>query len=243
MSFADASATRVIVNSVHASAVIDSWTVSGERMLSSVPSVLDTGDRFLPSIRNGQLSLTGMYEATTVTGPDPVFGTAITTASDDNLLWTFCPNGTTLGQRAYLTASDATGYKLASKKGDAVRMDISATPDDGPDYGFNLHALGAETANLNSTSVDNGAASTNGGVAMLHVTAYSGFTNVVLKTQMSTDNFGANTVDLVTFTTVTGVTQQRVLVAAGTSVSRYLRSSITVTGSGSITFHMAFARR
>ena len=48
---------------------------------------------------------------------------------------------------------------------------------------------------------------------------------------------------LVTFATVTAVTAERVVVAPGTTVRRYLRVVDDVTGAGSISRGITFARR
>lgn len=77
-----------------------------------------------------------------------------------------------------------------------------------------------------------------GGAGYLQVTAYSGFTNVVVRIRHSPDDI--TYADLITFATVTGITSQRVVVAG--TVDRYLCSTGTVTGSGSITPFSGFSR-
>lgn len=77
-----------------------------------------------------------------------------------------------------------------------------------------------------------------GGVGYMHCTAYSGFTNVVLKIMHSPDD--VTYAALVTFTTITAVTKER-RTAAG-NVDRYLSSQGTVTGAGSITVFSGFSR-
>jgi len=49
----------------------------------------------------------------------------------------------------------------------------------------------------------------------------------------------------VTFATVatTVLTAERVLVAAGTTVNRYLRATSTTSGTGAVVYTVAFARR
>lgn len=89
------------------------------------------------------------------------------------------------------------------------------------------------------------ASTVNGGVAYQQVSAYSGFTQVVGKVRHSTDD--STYVDLVTFTAVTAGpgdvnASQRSVVAAGTTVNRYLKHTGTVTGSGSITPFAGFVR-
>jgi hypothetical protein len=106
-----------------------------------------------------------------------------------------------------------------------------------------LTGLAAVTATGNGTSRDNGASTSDGGVAQLHVTANTMNNNTVFKVQHSADN--STWADLATFTTVatTVTTSERVTVAAGTTVNRYLRATHTASGTGSITFITAFARR
>ena len=85
--------------------------------------------------------------------------------------------------------------------------------------------------------------SNNGGVAYLSVSAFTGFTGVVVKVRGSADNITYT--DLVTFTTVVGAppdatAAQRVTVAG--VIPRYLCVSGTVTGAGSIQPVVGFKR-
>ncbi len=85
--------------------------------------------------------------------------------------------------------------------------------------------------------------SNNGGVAYLMVSAFSGFTGVVVKLRGSADN--VTYADLATFTTVVGpppdVTAAQRVVVAGV-IPRYLSVSGTVTGAGSIQPFVGFKR-
>jgi hypothetical protein len=77
----------------------------------------------------------------------------------------------------------------------------------------------------------------------VHTTAIAGAApSVVWKIQHSTDN--STWADLVTFAASTAVGFERVEVAAGTTVNRYLRAIRTFGGTTtSITSAVAFARR
>jgi hypothetical protein len=236
MAFVDASASRVLVNERHLSAYIDSWTYEGARDLATVTTILDTGARFIPSIHTGKVGVTGLFDSTTGAIHDEVSSAL---GVDNGLLWTILPSGLTLGQPALMCVSELSDYKVTSKVGEAVAVSIDTQSDDGTDIGVQLHALGAETVDTNSTSVDNAAGTTNGGVAHLHVTAYSGLTNAVIKVQHSTDNSAWS--DLITLSTVTAITSQRSTVTG--TVNRYVRSFLDVTGAGSVTFALSFARR
>jgi hypothetical protein len=115
----------------------------------------------------------------------------------------------------------------------------------GLESGIVLHAQSAETATVNGTSVDNAAASTNGAVGQLHVTAKADTTAVwTIKIQHSTDN--STFVDLITFTNVSNRTlaagAQRIEVTG--TINRYTRVQATlVSGTTSITPVVTFARR
>lgn len=151
-------------------------------------------------------------------------------------------DGAGVGRRAILLEAVSTSYELSSPLTDVVAISGGANANQGLDYGVWLGALSAITGTSTGTSVDNSASSTNGGVAHLHITANTRSSTTVAKVQHSTDN--SVWADLVTFTTVgTGaVTSQRATVTG--TVNRYLRALVTpASGTGSITFSIAFSRR
>lgn len=99
-------------------------------------------------------------------------------------------------------------------------------------------ALTSETV---QTSVDNGAASTNGAGGYLEVSAYSGFTSVTVILQHSTDNSAWSNITGGGFTAVTSAPTAQRLSISGT-INRYTRSWVQVSGSGSVTLAVALAR-
>lgn len=105
--------------------------------------------------------------------------------------------------------------------------------------GVLLLAHAAQTAGWTSTAVDNAASSANGGSGYLEVSALSGFTSVTVKVRHSADN--VTYADLITFTAVTAAPTAQRSTVAGT-VNRYLLTTGAVTGSGSITPVVGFAR-
>lgn len=118
-------------------------------------------------------------------------------------------------------------------------ISASAEADDAWDLGIILHPNTAETAAVNSNSVDESAATTEGGVGHLHVLAATGAT-VTVKIQHSTDD--STWADLITFTSVTGVVKERIELGAAVTVNRYVRCIITGTLT-SLTYVVAFSRR
>lgn len=231
-------ASRVLVNELHASGELSGWSAGKTCPLADATNLLSAGGVTEPGIVAGTISLKGWVD----TGATSLAAEAAAAHGVEGaLLVTVCPDGVTVGATALMAVCDQAGFAVDASSDATVPLSIEAMPDAGIDWGVVLHGLTAETADANATSVDNTAATTNGGVAALHLPAYSGLTNVVVKVQHSTDN--STWVDLVTFATATGVTSERVVVATGTTVRRYLRATTDVTGTGTCTPVVAFARR
>ncbi len=154
---------------------------------------------------------------------------------------TYGPNGLALGAELFMVGAYEASLKLGAQVSGMATFDLSAQPDGPPDpIGRSLHDLTAETADASGSAYDGGAATANGGVGHLHVTAFSGFSGVdVIVEDSATGSSGWATI--LTFTTAAGLTSQRSAISG--AVRRYLRVSWDVTGSGSITFACGFARR
>lgn len=138
-------------------------------------------------------------------------------------------------------AFGATVSRVAAR-GQLHRMNIEYVVTGPKDEGVILQRLAAQTVTGDTQSADsqdNGASTANGGAGYLQVTAYSGFTTVVVKVRHSVDDIVY--ADLITFATVTAAPVGERVTVAGT-VNRHLAASWTVTGTGSITFMVGFAR-
>lgn len=149
-----------------------------------------------------------------------------------------------IGARAELLKALTANYQRTSPVGGVCTISASLEGNGGLDNGVCLHPLGAETATGNSASHDHGAATSNGGVAHLHVTAKAGTApTLAVKVQHSADD--AVWVDLATFATLNdALGVERVEVAAGTTVNRHTRATRTIGGTTpSWTHAVAFARR
>lgn len=100
-----------------------------------------------------------------------------------------------------------------------------------------------------SGALDNTASSANGGAAYLQITGLTlgGYTSVSIVLQHSSDNgVGDPFVQIGSaFANATTTGAQRVRIADGTTVKRYLRAFVTWNGAGSgqsVTYCVAFAR-
>lgn len=252
MPFLHGSSTAVLVNEVLVSSEVNGWSIGWNRQMSEVTCVGQTpgaaGSNFVPGLQSGTLGLRGPQQADPLTGLTAEIQQAI--GVDNSFLCTCLPDGTAVGKPALFMIGDPTEYAVDATVADAVGMTFSAQADEAIEMGFTVTGLQAYTADaLAGTSVDRGAAlspgplayTSRGLAAAVHVTAYSGFTGVAVKIQHSTDN--SSWADLVSFTNITAVGREKVGTAYNTQVNRYLRASVDVTGTGSVTLLVAAAPR
>ena len=189
----------------------------------------------------GTISFEGLFDGTT-SSADELFSAALGNTTDRVV--TVSTDSTAIGGRTILASASSTSYEISSPLTDVVSVSAEAIANGGLDSGLWLVCQTAVSATTNTASVDNAASSTNGGVAHLHVTANARTATTVIAVQHSADN--STWADLVVFGTValSGLDSERVEVASGTTVNRYLRTRTTIaTGTGAITRSVAFSRR
>lgn len=230
--------SRVFVNELHASGELSGWSAAKACPLAERTNLLSDGAVTSPGIVAGTISLKGWVDSAATSLAAEAAAAA---GAESGLLVTVCPDGTAVGATALMAVCDQTGFVVDGDAAATVPLAIEALPDAGIDWGKVLHGATAETADADAASVDGAAGTTNGGVAALHMIAYSGLTDATVKVQHSTDD--ASWDDLVTFAAATDVTREQVVVAAGTTVNQYLRVTTDVTGTGTCTPVVAFARR
>jgi hypothetical protein len=229
--------TVVMADSNDLSTYLNSVSVTNEVETPETTTFGSAARSFIVGHRDGSISFEGLFEGGTTTGIDYILNTAIGSGP----IMSVSGDGAGVGRRAILLSADSTSYEVSSPLTEVVAISGEAIADGGLDYGVWLACQSAITTTLTGTSVDNAAASTNGGVAHLHITANSNSGTTVAKVQGSANN--STWADLVTFTTVAiGTTASQRSVISG-SVPRYLRALVTPAGAGSLTVSIAFSRR
>jgi hypothetical protein len=230
--------SRLYVGTQRFSAFASGFNIESMSDMLDVSSLEDQAKVFIP----GQFGGTGSI--------DMMLDTAYATQSQFTTLntWigtpqveTLGPSGAAITNEVWMVTANQSNVSMASAVADKVTAQTSITHDGAIDRGVIIAAETAITIDTNGTSVDNGASTANGGVAHLHVTAYSGLTSNSVIVEHSTNDSIWTT--LGTFASVTGVTSERLVIAPGTTVNRYLRIRDDVTGAGSCTRAVAFARR
>lgn len=235
MPFVHGKDTKVLVDQYDLSPYFDALNAVRNIQAVRVTNFGNDGSHsYIAGIEDGSIALGGIGDFA-----DDAVDEILAASFGNESIITACPGGyATLGNTATMLKAERTDYGIRSSVSDAVRIQANAIADGGVRNGGRiLHPLEAETGTENGTGVDGTASSTFGGVAHLHVTAFTG-TNCTVKVQHSTDN--STFADLVTFTSVTGVTSERVLTTG--TVNRYLRYAITGGTFSSVTLLVAYAR-
>ena len=155
--------------------------------------------------------------------------------------------GNTIGKKFWGFAGVlAAKFKRLLQVGEFHKASFEGSVTGAAEVGMVVASLAARTTagNTQTTPVNNGASSANGGAGYLQVNALTlgGYTNCVVKGRHSSDN--VTYADLLTFTVVTTAPTAERVTCVGT-VNQYLAMSWAWTGSGSgmsITCMVGFAR-
>ena len=240
MAFVHGKGTVVLFNATDMSSYLKEASSNNTVETADVTAFGASSKAYIVGLKDGAISLNGMFDGA-ASASDAIFQAALGASTGVASVF---PDGSTIGKRGLTASVHETSYNLSSPVGDVVSATVEMQATGGVDASVSLHALGAETATGNATSHDNSSSSANGGVGTLHVTDNTRNGSTTIKIQHSADN--STWADLVTFSVVatTITTQERVEVASGTTVNRYLRATHTLAGStGSVTYQTSFGRR
>ena len=241
MAFKNAQQSRVLIGTAAYSGHARSFSLMETQVTHDVSTLADTAKQLIVGQNSATLDVGIVLDTdTTLNGPWAQATAAKGSATDVPV--SYFPAGSVTLSEVFLVAAIETTFETMSTASGTVDGKLSALVDGQADAGVSLEDLTAIVATGNGTARDLTASSAVGGVAHIHVTAFSGFTNNVVTIEHSVDGATA-WATLVTFATVTGTTSERVTVASGTTIRRYLRVVDTVTGSGSCTRQVSFARR
>lgn len=240
MAFRNAQQARLYVGILSAAAYARSVDVNSSTGMLDTTTLADKARAFIPEMEES-----GSFS---VSGPLDVDGSANgqfdaiadVKASETPTPITFLPLGT--DGHAWLIKGNETDIQLSNAIGQTADYTMTAQTHGIHDMAGVVLSDATVTADTDGATNNNGAATSNGAVAHLHVTAYSGLTSdAIIIEGSATGAFAGEESTIVTFTTVTGLTSQRVEVTG--TVPRYLRVADDVTGTGSITRFVAISRR
>lgn len=146
-----------------------------------------------------------------------------------------------VGSDAVMMDGCTVKYAIPMPVGELIMSEADLRSNDGMNFGKFLMSAQLNAGTTNGTSIDNGAATTNGGLFHVHLNNDTA-SDVDTKVQHSTDN--STWVDLTSVNNLSAThASGSATVSSGTTVNRYLRAVSVVTGGNTILVSAAFARR
>lgn len=232
--------TRLIVGKVPVSCIATSVDFGSDRAMLDRTALCDDSFVYIPGQRSHAFTVGAMFDDSVAAGG---YWAELTANYTNGTLLpvTVGPSGLAAASPVWLAEAYQMAYKPTSSASGAVDLGLDFTVTGTALAGQSITDLAAVTATGNSAAVDGGAASSNGGIAHLHVTALDTPTTFDVDIEHSVDGSTSWAV-LGSFTQVTTATAtERIVIASGTTVRRYLRAAFTVAGT-SYTCSVAFAR-
>lgn len=231
--------TKVWFNEHDLGAYLSSIGFSGARDTADTTTFASGGYKeAIAGVRATTVNAAGFHDAD-FTGIEDAFD-----AGSGLLTWS--PGaGSAIGDRVYLASIIGTSLSRSAPAGGVVAITWDTMADTVTGLGQILHPKGEDTNNTTGASKDDGAATTTGWQAHLHVFAVDGG-SWVIKVQDSANNSAWADVTGFAFAAVTGAASERLVSAAATTeLRRYVRYVATRTGGSAgdgITFGLGYAR-
>ena len=237
MAFKHGRLARVYFDGLDISSYLNSAGLSATQATSDTSTFGSTWTSAIAGLSSATLSTGGFY--------DPELTALDTALGVDSGVVTYCPGGATaVGDMARMMLVTASSYQRSSPVGDVVGFTWDVLAQRSLVIGYLLHPLAEDTNTTTGSSKNDGAATTTGWTAHLHVTLVDGGSWVV-KLEDSADNSSWSDVTGGAFTAATGATAQRLSSASGATLRRYVRYTATRTGGSvgnGITFALAYSR-
>jgi hypothetical protein len=235
MAFVAGRRAKVLIGEYDLSAFLNNVSAVRNADLADVSCFGDQDRDFLKTMQGASATLSGFID--TVAGAsEPVLSSFLTGTSTKavSIFW----DADAIGSPGICGAGWEGSYEDSAPVDGVQAIAANLAFTGRVDRAVSLHALGAETGTGAYASVDNGAATTNGAVANLHVTNAGATGTGTVLIQDSADNLSFLTIG--TFSNFTAVTSQT-LVISGT-IRRYVRANLS-SARNTQTFAVAFGRR
>ena len=246
--FIHGKSTAVYIDEFDLTSYFTDTSVTTDNETAETTAYGDTNKAYITGLRNGSLSMSGLWSATT-DGSDEELQALLGNATEP--LITVREGAAAIGSKAIIAQANETNYAITNPVADvvAITADFECTTTGITNLTFALAqgvqlTLGASIAHGSLgalSSVDNAASSANGGAATLHVPTNTVNGNTTIKVQHSAND--SSWADLISFTAVGSSAVTSEIKAVTGTVNRYLRVTASTAGSsGSITFMVAAAR-
>jgi len=221
-------------------------TINMEAELDEVETttLCSTIKDYIPGLAEVTIEMEGFFDTNTAS-PATTLEALLEARFGQVFPVTFAPEGGgQVGDAQYMLNGFLQDYKLENTVDEAASLELTFRCTSAMARGRVLHTdAAAVTATGNDAgSVNNGAATTNGGVAVLQVSAVSGTSPTLVVTIQHSVN-GTVWTDLASFPSQNAVNGEYLVIPAGTTVNQYLRTRWVVGGTTpSFNFNVGFKR-
>lgn len=242
MAFGHGSKAKLYLAGADVSSAFSSVSVARTRDTAETSGLGTTAKTYITGLADATVSAEGMYEVNSASPlQDDVLSGILGSASKSSFILA-SQGDTAAGDPALVGKIDTTSYEITSPVDGVTSTTLEFQTTDGAASGKVLANKAARSATGDGTAVDNGAATSNGLIAVLQVFAISGGSpSLTVSVEHSAD--AVTYVSLGSFTAVTSGTSAQTIVTSST-VNRYVRATWTITGSTpSATFAVAFGRK
>lgn len=235
MAFVAGRRAKVLIGEYDLSAYLNNVSAVRNADLADVSCFGDQDREFLKTMQGASATLSGFID--TVAGAsEPVLSSFLTGTSTRavSIFW----DADAIGSPGICGAGWEGSYEDSSPVDGVQAIAANLAFTGRVDRAVSLHALGVETGTGAYTAVDGGAATTNGAVANLHVTAAGSSGTGTVLVQDSADNMSFLTIG--TFSNFTAATSQTLEISG--TIRRYVRANLS-SARNTQTFAVAFGRR
>jgi hypothetical protein len=235
MAFVAGRRAKVLIGEYDLSAFLNNVSAVRNADLADVSVFGDQDREFLKTMQGASATLSGFID--TVAGAsEPVLSSFLTGTSTKavSIFW----DADAIGSPGICGAGWEGSYEDSAPVDGVQAIAANLAFTGRVDRAVSLHALGVETGTGAYTAVDGGAATTNGAVANLHVTAAGASGTGTVLVQDSADNMSFLTIG--TFSNFTAATSQTLEISG--TIRRYVRANLS-SARNTQTFAVAFGRR
>ena len=232
MAFSYGSAAKVYAGGYNLTTFLSSAGIPLAADTGEVSAFGSTAKAYIAGLKDGTFSAEGYYDGS-ASAVDVVVSGALGVA---DTVFCYLPAGDAVGAYGYGFLGIDTAYEVQTPVDGVAAVSMEAQASGGGERILSFHALGAEAASGTGTSMDNAAASSNGGSAYLQVTASSVLTSLDVIIQGSTTGaWAGEETTLASFTQITATPGKERITFSGT-VKRYLRAKWTLVGTSATFF-------
>lgn len=233
--------TKVLVGAYDLSTMFREAQANATADTAETSTFGSSAKTYVVGMTDGRVTLGGCFSGG-VGEVDEVLAAAL--GVEQPFAFTYAPEGLAAGRRVWGAQMLEASYGVQGGIGDIVAVNAELQSSGGlvstpslADIATAVTGTGLGTAQDTLKGTD-----TIGGYAVLHVPTFTGFTSVTIKIQHATTSGGSYT-DLVTFTAVTGVVGEVVMIPKGTTINEFVKYNVSaVSGTGSFNMHAALYR-